>query len=199
VEKILNYVGPSMHPTLEVGDGLQVLPYHGRQIRCGDVVVFPHPSKQSLVVHRVVRVDGQGIRTRGDNSPADDPWVLAADRILGQVSNVRRRGRQVALAAGPQGRLAGAVSRFRNQVRRAVSVGLRPAYGYFSRRRLSGRWPALRCSVRIVQFNRPQGVERQLFLGRYRVGRLAPGATQWQIRPPFRLLIDVRSLPTNCD
>jgi len=66
-QKYVSYVGPSMNPLLMGGDGLHIVPYKGRPIRPGDVIVFIRPGGETKVVHRVVSVDSRGIKTRGDN------------------------------------------------------------------------------------------------------------------------------------
>ncbi len=104
-KKILNYTGPSMNPTLKVGDGMTVVPYGNRRIRVGDVVVFRSPKQDHYVVHRVVSVDSQGIRTIGDNNDRIDPWVLSPDNIMGRVISARRKNRDVTIHGGTRGRL----------------------------------------------------------------------------------------------
>lgn len=48
-------------------------------LRAGDVITFRPPASagvDGLVTHRIVRITTDGIRTRGDNETARDPWVL---------------------------------------------------------------------------------------------------------------------------
>ena len=85
------YTGPSMNPAFKVLDGLQIIPYRDRMIRPGDVIVFNPPGLSHRVTHRVISVDSQGIRTRGDNNPYDDPWILTPDQVLGRVVCAQRR------------------------------------------------------------------------------------------------------------
>ncbi len=99
------YIGPSMNTTLRSGDVLQVLPYGGRSIRPGDVIVFRPPGKNRTAVHRVVSVAGDGIRTQGDNNRSVDPWVLRPDCVVGRVVRVQRKSRRRPILGGPWGRL----------------------------------------------------------------------------------------------
>jgi signal peptidase len=51
-------------------------------LEVGDVITFDAPSgtpAAGRVTHRIVSIEPQGIRTRGDDRPADDPWVLRPD------------------------------------------------------------------------------------------------------------------------
>ena len=92
--KTINYIGPSMKPILKPGDRLQIIPYHGQKIRGGDVVVFIPPGGEVKIIHRVIYVGSQGIKTRGDNCNQADPWALSSDHILGRVVCARRGNRR---------------------------------------------------------------------------------------------------------
>jgi len=65
-----------MNPTLKAPDLLQVVPYQGKEIHRGDVIVFRPPGSKGMVVHRVISVDAQGVRTRGDKNSELDLWIL---------------------------------------------------------------------------------------------------------------------------
>ena len=58
----------SMEPNLSVGD--MVIVQEEDEYAVGDVVVFQ--SGNSLVIHRIVSIDGDMITTRGDANNADD-------------------------------------------------------------------------------------------------------------------------------
>jgi hypothetical protein len=51
--------------------------------------------------------------------------------------------------------------------------------------------------TKVISFDRAEGTELQLLLGRRVIGRWLPGMTQWLIRRPFRLFVDEGSLPEN--
>ena len=72
--KSMNYIGSSMNPTLKPGDRLDIHSSHWQDIRRGDVIVFISPTDESKAVHRVILVDSNGLRTRGDNCNRIDPW-----------------------------------------------------------------------------------------------------------------------------
>lgn len=74
--------GSSMLPTYEPGD--LVVAYRAGRYRTDDVVAFRVPSGQ-VVIHRVARVDGDRLVTRGDNRAQDDPWSTTSDDVLGSA------------------------------------------------------------------------------------------------------------------
>jgi signal peptidase I len=91
----LKVSGQSMLPGLRTGDLALVRRDRGYEI--GDVVGFrvppPQPAAGSIIIHRIVALDAGGYRTRGDNSPADDPWRIYGTDILGEmVLSIPRAG-----------------------------------------------------------------------------------------------------------
>jgi len=48
--------------------------------------------------------------------------------------------------------------------------------------------------LRIISIKKEDKEERQLLSGRLVIGILLPGRKKWQIRKPFRLLVDEKSL-----
>ena len=184
-----------MNPTFKAGDGLQVVPYENRRIRVGDVVVFRVPERKRHVTHRVISVDSRGVRTRGDNNNKTDSWVLRPDEITGKVVSANRGTKSLSTHGGRRGILYARSLWFIKHANLTISRILHPAYhrlaasGIFRRTLPHGAKP------RIFSFTRPNGVEMQLCLGRWIIGRRRPGWEQWQVRRPFRLFIDEASLP----
>jgi signal peptidase I len=196
-QKYINYVGPSMNPLLRDGDGLHIVPYRNRAIRPGDVIVFIPPEGEMKIVHRVVSHDARGIRTRGDNATKADPWVLTPDSILGRVIFIQRKNRRRRIVGGFPGRLAACSFSCVHRCDAAISFLLRPVYHRLARS------AHLRKSIhgllkpRVLCFSRPEGVELQLVVRRWLIGRRLPGKEQWEIRRPFRLCVDEEVLPGN--
>jgi len=100
------YTGSSMRPIFKPGDLLEVLPYEGRQVRCGDVIFFSCPRENCKVVHRVVDLDAHGIRTKGDNNEQIDSWVVTPQQVVGYVVRAQRGRRWRRITGGCVGRLA---------------------------------------------------------------------------------------------
>ena len=70
----------SMEPELSVNDMIIVTACDAYEV--GDVVVFQ--SYGSLVVHRIVSIDGESVITRGDANDTPDPAIKLSD-IKGEV------------------------------------------------------------------------------------------------------------------
>jgi signal peptidase I len=194
-----NIVGPSMRPTLRPGDLLRVAPYEEARIRPGDVIVFTPPGEDRLITHRLVRIGPDGMRARGDNNSRPDPWSLSGRNVIGRVTHVQRGARFRPLASGPIGRVHGAMMRGLNGARHRLFLLVRPAYRWASTRGMFRFFRPPGLEPRLISIRRPAGREFQLVLGRRVIGRLAPGARRWWIRPPFRLFIDEARLPSSGD
>lgn len=102
---IFLYQGNSMYPRFRHGDLLYIQPYRGHRICRGDIVVFSQADSQSMVVHRVAQINDLGIKTRGDNNPTTDSWVLSIEDIIGYVRKVLRRNKEMPVQRGILGRL----------------------------------------------------------------------------------------------
>ena len=191
------YKGPSMIPTLKPGDRLWITPYKGQKVQRGDVVVFISPGDDSRVVHRVVSVDPSGIRTQGDNNNRVDPWLLSHDQIRGRVFFSERGNRRRRVFGGPIGQLFGVAIRAIHALDARVSSRFRPAYDRLARAGVFKRWLPSRMRPRVISFNRAEGPELQLVMGRRVIGRWLEGKRGWNIRRPFRLFVDEETLPEN--
>ena len=192
------YKGPSMNPALKPGDQLWIKPYKGQKIQCGDVVVFISPGDGFGVVHRVVSLDSSGIRTQGDNNNRVDPWLLSHEEILGRVFSAERGNRRRKVFGGLIGQLLGVAIRAIHAIDVSVCSLFRPAYYRLAMAGVFRRWlPNKILKMRVISFDRAEGVELQLLMGRRVIGRWLPGMTRWLIRRPFRLFVDENSLPEN--
>ena len=195
--KSMNYIGSSMNPTLEPGVRLDVSAYHGQKIRKGDVVVFIPPGGDSKIVHRVISVNSDGIRTRGDNRKHEDNWVLSPDNILGRVVAVWRGKRRRRVFSGAVGQLFGVSIRGIRAIDVRVSSRLRAIYCRLAKAGVLRRWLPSGMTPRVISFNREAGTELQLVMGRRVIGRRLKGKTGWHIKRPFRLFVDEEALPEN--
>ena len=193
---IINYTGPSMNPTLRAGDGMTVIPYGDSKIRAGDVVVFSSPEQDHYIVHRVLSVDSRGIRTIGDNNNNIDPWILAPGDIMGRVVSARRRDKDIIIHGGARGKLLLSILQRTKRARRTIARALRPAYHWFARTGIFRRLLSPLIKTQFLYFKRPNGVEIQLLIGQRLIARRLPERGRWDIRRPFRLIIDEASLPS---
>ena len=197
--KTLNYIGPSMNPIFKAGDRLKIISNIHAKIRAGDVVVFISPDDGSKVVHRVVLVNSDGIKTRGDNCDKVDPWVLSPEQIVGRVVYSQRGKRRRRVFGGTVGQLFRVAIRSIHAMNSGFSSLLHPVYKGLSRSDIFRRWLPSGMRPRVISFTRAAGPELQLLIGRCVIGRWLPGKSGWNIRRPFRLFVDERSLPENPD
>lgn len=189
------YTGASMYPALKPGDRLHVTPYDGRRIRRGDVVVFHTEEDNQNVVHRVVAIEPDGVRTWGDYNCNADSRRVKPSEIIGHVVYAQRGKRRARVYGGVLGRMLGWMTRSRLAVKRWVEVLLRPAYWRLAESGIVRRCFAAWFGTRVVTFRRRSGVEYQLLLGGRVIGRCLAGEDRWKIRPPFRLFVDETALP----
>jgi len=79
--------GDSMHPVIRGGDYVHVVPCAAETLRRGDVILAS--TVRGLTAHRIVRIKGRQIITRGDNSLRADPPVESAS-VIGKVVQVEQ-------------------------------------------------------------------------------------------------------------
>jgi len=190
----MDYAGNSMAPILKTGDILKIVA-HENEIRVGDVAAFRSPRCGTLIVHRVVSADQQGVRTKGDNNPAIDDWVLQPNEIIGRVVSLERNKKRIRIIGGFRGRIYALVLGATKRIDLAFSSAFGPAYRWLGKtgilRNLFSRW----MSVQVSCFKRSDDMELQLRLGQRVIGKCLPGQDRWLIRRPFRLFIDETMLP----
>ncbi len=95
----IRVTGNSMSPCIRGHDVVTLEPIAGRQVRVGDVVVFPRPDGR-LVIHRVVALDAARLRTRGDAASAADAWIQRQD-LIGRVEKIERHHQTTQWGLGP--------------------------------------------------------------------------------------------------
>ncbi len=193
--KKMVYTGSSMSPALKATDIIHVLLCKGKQIRRGDVIVFSPPGSNDMVVHRVVSFSDQGLSTRGDNNNDIDTWSLSPDRIVGRVVQAQRENRRLTIYGGIRGLLYVSAIRFLYNFDSTISSFLHPVYHRLAETGLFRRWLPDKIDIRVLSFNRSDGMEFQLLMAGHVIGRLLPGKNEWFIRRPFRLFVNEASLP----
>lgn len=189
------YIGSCMDPALKMLDILYIVPYNGKKIRCGDVITFIPPEENRKITHRVVSIGERGIRTRGDKNTQLDPWSLCCENIIGKVIWARRGGDRVYVYGRLTGSLLAVSARISCLAKSAFILLFRLAYRRLAQTGLIGRLTPMCIKKRTFFFNRANGIEEQLFVGRHMVARRVPGKYNWQIQTPFKLFISERYLP----
>ncbi len=185
------FSGWSMFPTLVEPSVMLVRPYPSTgEVRPGDVVLFRPAEAPAGVVHRVLRVTPAGLVTRGDNNAQDDRELLDADRIVGKVVEAWSGPRRRRVAGGTRGLVRHRVLRLRPFVSRWARTLLRPVYRALGG---AGCFPTL--SPRVLAFRSGEARIWKALLGKHVVGVYDSRLRVWQVRLPYRLFVDDRSLP----
>ena len=184
-----------MFPTLKPGDILKVVPYKDSDIGVGDVLVFNSSYGSIPIVHRVVTVSQEGIKTKGDNNQAIDRWVLRPTEIVGRVVSAERKNRTIRIANGNLGRMHTVCLNLMKRIETACTIIFSPAYRLCAKQGIFRKQISHKMDTWIFCLKRQKGTELQLFWGRRMIGRLHPGQDEWHIKRPFRLFIDESALP----
>jgi signal peptidase len=187
--------GESMRPLFRPGDRIHFALCRVEDLRQGDVIIFILPGREERIVHRVVSTGPGGIRTRGDSNPGKDPWCLTGDQILGRVVAIERRSYKRHVTGGWPGFALAGVFRLLRRMDHVTSIVFHPIYRAMSRSGLFRAVVPAGLRPRVIAIHRDAGTETQLLMRNYMIGRLAPGATVWVIKRPFRLIVEEGSLP----
>lgn len=189
------YTGPSMNPTLREPELLLVEPYATTLPRRGDVIAFQPPTGGPTVVHRIVRMTPEGIRTRGDNNPSPDPYRLTSEDIIGRITAAQYRRQRRAITGGRAGVWVGYRARVWRAGRRAAAQLLHKAYRGMARWRIWQRMLPVQLRPRLVGFKLHRYTSYKLLMGQRVIGRCDLRNREWRITRPFRLFVDVETLP----
>lgn len=186
--------GSSMYFTLKPLDRFQFLSYGpNHKMHRGDVVVFVSPAQSYLMAHRIVKIDAQGIKTKGDNNPVVDPWVLTADKIIGRVVYAYRGKKKLRIHGGNAGIwwafFVGLICGMRN----GIFSLLKPAYYRLIKMRLVNKLFNRMLRVRFFCIN-ASDFELHLFLGTRFIGRYSSLNKKWYMLKRYEALINKESL-----
>ena len=192
----VSYSGPSMNPVLRQPDLLEVLPYEGKRILPGDIVYFQSPEYGYKVIHRVVQVTPDGIRTQGDNNPSEDPYVLLPNDIIGKVIAAWRNGHRRKIAGGLGGKISGYCSRVRNHLNRILSRALHTIYRELSAKCFLHNLLPLSFRPKVFEFKQQHLPSiLKLMVNGHVIGQYDSFKKLWMIDRPWKLVVDERMLP----
>ena len=183
--------GMSMYFTLKPFDRPYIQSYMpGSNVLPGDVVAFHPPGGEgAVIVHRIMKIDGEKVITQGDNNKCVDPWELTSDKILGKVPYALRGKRKITIYGGAPG-LGWA---FLVGLSRSIHDGLRwllgPVYHRLIATRLVKRFVARFIKHRVFRIN-SSDYEIHLLLGNRIIGRYRSLQKKWCIHRRFEPLIN---------
>jgi signal peptidase len=83
-------VSRSMEPTIHVNDLIVIRGINILDVKVGDIIVFKSPINPNMyIVHRVVDIIKKNgeifLKTKGDNNPLPDPWLIGRENLIGKV------------------------------------------------------------------------------------------------------------------
>ena len=183
-----------MSPFLREGDVLEVVPYDGASVQRGDVIVYDPPGYRLTVVHRVVCIGLEGIRTRGDANCSKDPYLLTTANIKGRVVLVRRAQGQFCLYPGARGMVQGYLGKLKQHACSLLIHLFNPLCQMLLHASRLKRHALMELRPQLLCFNRAGGIEFQLAVGRCVIAKRPAGDNRWQIRHRHRFLVDERLL-----
>jgi hypothetical protein len=189
------YQGSSMKPTFLPGQLLYVRT-GTKGIQAGDIIVFKDPSKDSLVVHRVVSLSSTGFITRGDNNIHYDTCPVGPEQIVGRVGlvedggNIRvvPRGKLLLLKKRVKwglfraGKLMGIIFRGPYLLLKKSKICRQVLFKFFSR------------NIKIIQLKTPEGWLYKVMYKDRTVGRWWPKTEQFYCQKPFDLFISPKEI-----
>ena len=193
------YKGRSMNPTLVEPELMEVQPIAFDSIKVGDVVLFRCPNETNKnVVHRVIKIQPGALRTRGDNNTSNDPYLVGPDDIIGLVVASWRGDIRRDISGGWRGM---ALSRLLICRVVAIETGSRfmlsRAYRFLSLLTAPVAKLVLpsRFQPRIIHYPDHTRWRYQLFLANRHIGGFDAATKKWEIRRPYRLIVDETNLP----
>lgn len=185
------HTSSSMNPTLCESDILEIAAYSDQPIHRGDVIFFLPSDRDRPVVHRVIQVTAEGIRTKGDSNNHVDLWFIRPEDVIGRVVWATRGKKRRLIYGGTVGLIWSFGMRGLKRVEKCFSF----FYHLLAQSGLLRRLVPLHKRIKIIAIKRPGGRAFKLLLENWVIGNYQPGMPYWQIQRPFRLFIDVESLP----
>ena len=183
-----------MNPTLKPGDGLELYTYKSpAEIRVGDVIVYPHPSRTVDVVHRIIEIRPGGVITRGDNNNKIDPYTVRFDDIIGKVIAAKRKDRLMGIKGGKTGFCIHKFMLFRKYFILYGLAPLRIISDIVAGSRIFTIFHSV-FNLRIIHIKRNHQMQLILVSGHRAIGKQLVGSGEWQIRFPYKYFINKRLL-----
>lgn len=193
----IRYSGPSMSPTFFTNDVLTYTTVPFGTLTPGDIVLFTSgdPCGGKIIIHRVREIRKEGIVTQGDNNLNPDRELLTPENLVGVVLSATRAGNEIPVQSG----MRGLIHHHYMLCRKKAFQCCLPLFTMFGEK-LQGKHPLRFVSPgimpgRIVGIRTSDGIDLQVYFGKFLAGWLPHDRPQWYIRPYFRLFIDPRSLP----
>ncbi|MDD5698858.1 MAG: S26 family signal peptidase [Victivallaceae bacterium] len=185
-----------MLPTLRPGEGVMI--DSGLDRRClsiGDIIIYSIPGLgEKNIIHRIIRMEEEGYRTRGDNNGSADDYIVKFTMIRGKAMTVRRGTKTLLLAGGFRGRL-------RHEMLKTRKYGLihwyKPLVWLSGMIDKSGVFHIFRRLIRygVIRVKKGNGFEELLIRRQKLIGKKSVRGGRWKIKFPYKYFIDRKKLP----
>jgi len=76
-----------------------------RELNPGDIIVYRLSNRSKNIVHRIIKVRGNGYMTRGDNNRTPDDYIVKFDSVIGKVLSVKRGTKTIRISGERAGLL----------------------------------------------------------------------------------------------
>jgi hypothetical protein len=184
------YLGKSMGGTFHLGDRLVIGPISLTDIRPGDVIVFHdvnHKDDMEEVVHRVVRVTGDRLITRGDDNSINDLEPIHFEEVIGKVEAIENGNRKLRVAGGRKGLI---MARVRWEFSQFYRWGRKLIGHPYQLLRLSGIVPKIwKPEISQVYLQTEHGVLIKYLYKQQSIGVWDQSLQRFECRKPFDLVI----------
>ena len=188
-------IGPSMNTTLKSGDAfiLKQTDYKNK-LRLGDVIVYPHPNDPVDVVHRVIKLNSDGVITRGDNNNKVDPYLVKFADIRGVVTSIKRGNKTIQILGGTRGVIRHKLMLIRKLFKPYVVYPASMISNVLTASRMFNFiHPILK--IKIILIKRNNQAEEIMKIGSKVVGKRHSKNDSWEIIFPYKLFINKKRLP----
>jgi hypothetical protein len=169
------HIGASMTPTLSTQDLLEIKSYQHKTPRVGDIVLL--------------------FKTKGDYCDVADSWILKKEDVIGQVIAAHRGNKRRNISGGIVGRIAGLTFIMRRKTNWVITKLLRPIYRSLCTDGILHWLIPLRLTPQVATYRSGSDDSHKLLLGKRVIGSYDEARLQWQIKRPYRLVVDENSLP----
>ncbi len=193
----LYYVGRSMFPILRNLDILSISSAEKGEIKRGDIIVFRSIGSERMIAHRVISIENDGVKTRGDNMYADDLALVLYNSIIGKVTYINRESVRIIVHGGFSGLIMHYMIRCwkRMQFLKKLYLFMRPFADVVLKSPPARKIFNENEDVKAYIYKHPKGSVMRLFLGKRFIGRSTINTNTWKIDPRFRHIVDIDSLP----
>ena len=144
------------------------------------------------VVHRIIKISGNKIYTRGDNNNKADGYAVNFEEVKGYVESVFRGDRQIQVSRGQSGMIRHKIMLIRKYLR---PIFVKPVILITDKIALSRSFFFLHdlFKVKVIVIKRNDEIQEILKYKEKAIGKRMNN-DPWKIRFPYRMFIDPEKL-----